>query len=187
MIIHVAGTSGAGKSWVVRQVMAQSPTPEKAWAEGRTAPLGYYLDLGVGRKVFVVGAYEAPTGGCDTIKDVNRVYNLVQEEHGAGGNHVLYEGLFVMNHTRGLALARAVAPHLVTIQLTTPLEECFERIAARRALQGRTEPVARANTEGNFTRCLNYCSKLRQAGHRVVKSTSAEAPERILGLLREVE
>lgn len=200
MIVHVAGTSGAGKSWVIRQLMRQAVSLEPIDVVGRRAHIGYNMSLaGVWKQpsapgpefteprlVFVVGSYEAPTGGCDTIKDAEQNYKLVRDVHWTG-RHVLYEGLFVMNHTRGLALARDVGSHLVTIQLTTPLEECFAHIASRRAEQGKTEPVARKNTEGNFTRCLNYCSKMRQAGHQVIKASSTEAPEIIYEIFKKGE
>src|SRR5262249_2238911 len=105
------------------------------------------------------------------------------------GEHVLYEGLFCMNMTRGPALVRAVrdlggvdAVHVV--KLTTPMDECFRRIAGRRAVAGVTEPVARANTEGNFTRAQNYAQKMKDAGARKWLVASEDAPELILSILR---
>lgn len=187
MIINIAGTSGSGKSTLVRNLMAPvDPTreSEEIWEDGRKTPLGYRLRLaGVEHPVFVVGAYVAGTGGCDTIKDVVRVYGLVKEHH-ERGEHVVYEGLFVMNHTRGLALLRDVGSALVVLKLTTPLEVCFEAIKERRAKKGVTEPVTRKNTEGNFVRANNYAYKMKAAGGAVHRVSRDEALPKLLELLR---
>jgi hypothetical protein len=141
--------------------------------------------------VFVVGAYEAPTGGCDTIKVLEEAFELAQVKH-AAGHHVLFEGLFAMNHTRGPVLARQVGMsnfHLV--RLTTPLDLCFKRINERRAAagqglleeRGRAEN-ARKNISSNHTRAGNYAAKLSFLGAKVHRTESDGAPELILGLLR---
>lgn len=182
MIINIAGTSGSGKSTLVRNLMAQADAEHQHEGK-RKDPIGYLLRLeGVARPVFVVGAYVAGTGGCDTIKDVVRVYDLVKERWRAG-EHVVYEGLFVMNHTRGIQLWKGTRA-VTMLKLTTPIEVCFESIAARRAEKGITEPVTRKNTEGNFVRANNYAYKMKAVGAPVFRVSRDEALPRLLELLR---
>jgi energy-coupling factor transporter ATP-binding protein EcfA2 len=183
VIINIAGTSGSGKSTVARALMALDPAPEPLLWPGRRSPIGYYLRAWpeVRRPVFLAGAYDAPTGGCDTIKDVGQVYDLIVSQHEAGC-HVVYEGLFVMNHTRGIALWKATRA-LHVILLTTPLDECWRRIHARRAAVGNERPLGQRNTDGNAVRARNYAFKLSQIDCPVTKATSDEAPGVITRLL----
>src|SRR5258708_1373983 len=110
MIINIAGTSGSGKSHLMRAFLdwarkCGSVTPH--FVDGRTSPLGYFVELSrLKREVYVVGSYTNPTGGCDTIRDVVTLFDIVRSQHEDA--HVLYEGLFVMNMTRGPQLAAEV-------------------------------------------------------------------------------
>lgn len=183
MIIQVAGTSGSGKSTVVRALLAHLEDTRPVYMEGRRAPLGYVGQLeGSDRPVFVVGAYEAPTGGCDTIKDVALVVGTVMDAH-VRGEHVVFEGLFVMNHTRGPAMARAVGVNRMRIiLLDVSLAECFERINARRAEQGRGPLLNHHNTEGNYVRARNYARKMEAMGVRIHRLPTQHA----LPLVKEI-
>lgn len=182
MIINIAGTSGSGKSTIVRSLMAMC-TSEPVTVEGRKTPIGYDLALPGGSRVRVLGAYEAPTGGCDTIKDAVLNYRLVTEWHRTG-LHVVYEGLFVMNHTRGLALARDVGVENVTvILLATTLDQCKAGVNARRAVEGKPPLQKWDNTEGNHTRARNYATKMQRTGVRVLTLERDLVLPRILELL----
>lgn len=186
-IIQIAGTSGSGKSTTVRRVLAQATEQVPEFEEGRARPISYRIALpGVTSPLFLLGHYEAPTGGCDTIHDVAKICRLVEEKSRVG--HVLFEGLFAMNHTRGPLLARALGvENFVLVRLNTPLEICFNRIDQRRAAEGKGPLESRKNTEGNNVRAGNYAAKMSFIGVRVHRVTSNEAPELILGLLREAK
>src|SRR3954452_12442271 len=72
LVINPRGTSGAGKTWLVREVMAAyqrggcEPTP--VMRRGRSRPIGWRLrhPLG-GRTLCVIGDYGGAKGGTDTI------------------------------------------------------------------------------------------------------------------------
>ncbi len=107
------------------------------------------------------------------------------EEHARQGCPVLFEGLFVMNHTRGPLLARAVGyQNFHLVRLTTPLDTCFDRINKRRAVEGKGPLANRDNTEDNNTRAVNYCSKMSFLGVKVHRVSSDDAVALVLGLLR---
>lgn len=177
-VIHVCGTMGAGKTTLIRGWMGGI-----AWIPHRTddrrLPWGY-LSVTHHPPLFLAGAYEEglQTSGCDTIKDTPLSYANIQQW--AAERTVVYEGLFMMNHTRGLALLRAVGPaNFHVLRLMTTLTECREGVVARRAAQGNTEPLParfQDGLEGNDVRARNYAHKMRMAGatvHRVSRDEAA--------------
>lgn len=186
MIINVAGTSGAGKSHLMRNILAAlgGSMHGPVLLEERDRIIGYlfHATKPQQRDVFVIGAYNAPTGGCDTIKEISKVFDLILQHHNSG-HHVLYEGLFVMNMTRGPQLAQEVGKDLCILKLTTPLSACIASINKRRAERGEGPLEDRTNTKGNYRRAENYCAKMRDAGARVFKVTRVEAPAQLMKLL----
>lgn len=184
MILTIAGTSGSGKSHLMRSFIAwaeRNATKEEEFVEGRTAPLGYSFDL-QDQNIFVVGAYEVPTGGCDGFSSVSEVFDLVQRKHEEGFT-VLYEGLFVMNMTRGPKLAAQYGKDLVVLQLSTPFAVCKTSVNSRRAEKGTPALENLTNMEGNYRRATNYCSAMRDAGARVLRVSRDEALDKMLKVL----
>lgn len=184
MILTIAGTSGSGKSHLMRSFIswAERMAPrEDEFKEGRTAPLGYAFDL-EDKDVFVVGAYDVPTGGCDGFSNVSEVFDLVRQKHDEG-YHVLYEGLFVMNMTRGPKLASTLGKELVVLQLATPFAVCKASVDQRRALKGKEGLENTTNMEGNYRRATNYCTAMRDAGAKVVRVTRDKALDKMIELL----
>lgn len=187
MIINIAGTSGAGKSTIAREVKSRALTTDAIHVEGRRPPVGYRLLLpGVFSPVVLAGAYEAAgTGGCDTIKDAEYNYDLIKSWW-SNGWHVVYEGLFVMNHTRGPRLW-AETKSVTVPHLQTPLDECIRRVLQRRADVGNTKTLNTKNTEGNFVRANNFATKMSFVGATRIKITTEQGPDTILRLLKQRE
>ena len=186
-IITIAGTSGSGKSTVVRAFLDWARKSNKVTEEfidGRTSPIAYTVALKGKAPVYVLGSYEVPTGGCDTIHDVAEIFDRVKRNH--RNCHVVYEGLFVMNQTRGPKLAAEMGRKLCVLQLDTSLATCITSIDARRAEKGKDKLEAKTNTVDNYRRARNYCSKMRDSGARVFKVSRDEALPKMLELL-EVE
>lgn len=183
MIINIAGTSGAGKSHLIRDFMRWATKygkPQPVYVEGRGAPMGYDIPLGKDRwPIHLVGYYgDAGTGGCDTIRDVVSVFSWIEEQSEAA--YVLYEGLFVMNMTRGPQLAVAMIEQgldFYVLRLTTPLTTCFASINSRRAQRGEGALQNKKNTENNYIRAKNYCVKMRDVGATVIPVEREEALE----------
>lgn len=190
MIIQVAGTSGSGKSHLMRSVIAHfegktlGMLPTKHQVPGRSSPLSYLYPTKeqLGRDTLIMGAYETPTGGCDTINDVSQIFARVKAYHDKRC-HVLFEGLFCMNQTRGPQLAEEVGKDYHILQLTTPLAQCMASINERRAERGAGELANKKNTEDNYRRATNFCLRMRDAGARVHRVSRDEALDKIWELL----
>lgn len=168
MIVNVCGTSGSGKSTVVREVLQGAGARQPVHEEERAAPVGYDVRLRPGFRLFrIVGAYEAPSsGGCDTFGGEGRVERLYAMIAELAASHpgVLYEGITMMNHTRGLELVRRFPGRVHVARLDTPLEECKRRINARRAELGKEPWTHWENVQTNYVRAQNYSHKLKQLG-----------------------
>lgn len=134
-ILHLRGTSGSGKSTIIRALMDAYPSKHPIFEEGRKQPIGYRLMTPDGsmKDLFVVGHYETPCGGCDTIPSLDKIYELVRD-FSASGN-VVFEGLLIGPEQR-----RSTELHnnperfgvYHTICLDVPLEDCVEGIMERR-------------------------------------------------------
>jgi AAA domain len=152
IIINPRGTSGSGKTELVRRILAHygwqrtaGPEAEGGLAaiyrEGRTRPLGYRLEHpSGGPPLAVMGDYEVTSGGCDTIRAVDGGLEEIMRraaEHAAAGHDVLIEGqLLSSEHERSAELARSHDLHV--LRLTTPPEQCARNLVSRRRVRRDT-------------------------------------------------
>jgi hypothetical protein len=133
VIINIRGTSGSGKTTVVRGIMAKGIAAPMG--ENSKKPDGYLVKLPFAPKpLFVVGSYENTCGGCDAISTQDEICDRVRAYASLG--HVMMEGL-LMSHSfaRYAALDRelhAQGHHCIWGFLDTPLEVCLDRVRARR-------------------------------------------------------
>jgi len=154
MVINPRGTSGSGKTTVVRGIMAK----------GITTPLG-----GTARKpdayqvvfpqapidspsLFIIGSYENVCGGCDSISTQDEICDRVRAYSTMG--HVMMEGL-LMSHlfSRYAMLDRelfAKGIPFIWAFLDTPLDLCIERVKQRREEKGNFAPLNTKNTEDKW-------------------------------------
>lgn len=170
MILQLRGTSGSGKSHIVRGVLAEMRQKVKHREPGRRQPIGYTGLFG-GGVLGVPGHYETPCGGCDTIPDLTKVFSTVSDA-ARGCRHVLFEGLLASEDTRRtLELHEALKAHnrapmqeLRIIHILTPIDQCLEGIQARRDARGDTRPLNPANTTNRVRTITRACEKLKEAG-----------------------
>lgn len=185
-VVQIAGTSGSGKSHLMRaflkRMRKEAQLVKDVGMAGREGPGGYLVLCEDGEEVFVPGNYDTPTGGCDTIKEIKTVYELIEAEL-AKGRHVAYEGLFCMNQTRGPRLAAELGKRCVVLQLTTPLATCLASVNIRRAERGAGELANKKNTEDNYKRSVNFCASMREAGARVIRVSRDEGLDTMLEVL----
>lgn len=92
MIISLRGTNGAGKSTIVRKIMAEHDSEECVYEAGRKKPLCTILrKKATGRELLVPGHYLIANGGVDTLPTLDKAYELVRIGHDKGAD-VLFEG-----------------------------------------------------------------------------------------------
>ena len=172
MILNVRGTSGSGKSTLIRAVMALYSQKLNIKIEGRKQPIGYVLNYGAGTRVqplALVGHYETDCGGCDTIANMDEIYDNVRKAHTAGMD-VLYEGLLISaDANRVIALHTDGLPVRV-IALNTPLDVCLDSVNHRRRnnamVKGREYKgdVNPKNTASKFAGVKSSMKRIEAAG-----------------------
>ena len=166
VIVNISGTSGSGKSTVVRRLLEVS-RPHTTVTDGKRE-IGRIIQVG-NKPVFVAGRYGFhDTAGCDVIKDVEFWYRTIYEQ--AEHNNVVYEGLFVMNHKRSQDLMRNLywGTTMHVINLTTPWETCLLGINNRRAAKGKGRFTGDIdNVKGHIVRARNFAHKLSELGASV--------------------
>lgn len=188
-IINLRGTSGAGKSTVVHTLLALFPheVVERFGARG-DRPLVYKLTLPNGRKpLFIIGPYRTQCGGCDAITGYQDVLPPLLDRYAAKGN-VLFEGLLISGGYgsvgQALGSLRDKGHRVVFALLDTPLEVCLDRIAARRAQRGVTEPLNPRNTEQKYKAAHGSQVKIAEVyKHECTMVPYRQATRFVLGLL----
>ena len=173
MIVNPRGTSGSGKTELVRRVVADygwgsDGRVEPVRREGRRHPIAYRLrHPSGGRPLALLGHYEATAGGCDTIRltdgGLDEAFRLAGA-YAASGHDVLLEGLLLSGeHRRSAALAKAHELHV--LRLDTPLDRCVRNAIARqragrrgRASVARTATMRQADVEEACRRLRPHAS-----------------------------
>lgn len=159
MILTLRGTSGSGKTWLARRIMEhyahrcavhiprrkrplyydffrEPPPPDNETEEQMQARIASR-----GQPLRVLGHYESPTGGGDTISQgLDFIAELTQKGHDEGYD-VLYEGLVISSDFKRIAGFHAAGLPVGVIVLNTSLADCLASVNARRAAKGKTEPV----------------------------------------------
>lgn len=153
MIINIRGTSGSGKTFTVKGLMAKFAEVVPLEVDGRISV--YHCSRGVDyAPVYVVGNYHMKSGGCDRLGTPQFICDLISK-YAAFGD-VIFEGLLVSRTVgRYEKLDRASGGNFIWAFLDTPLELCIERVNARRAATGNDKPF---NPEG-LTETWNYCQR----------------------------
>lgn len=134
MIINLRGTSGSGKSTIVRKVMGHYPARVGMPGVNRRMPLYYLCTPDQGSQLAVLGHYESACGGCDTISGWDFTINLVRSLHNQGYD-VLFEGLILSGEVKRTLKLHTDGLPLKIVSLNTPIEECIESVLARRTEQ----------------------------------------------------
>ncbi|GAG17629.1 unnamed protein product, partial [marine sediment metagenome] len=165
MIINIRGTSGSGKSTLARKIMEQYIGGRaRITRPDRKQPFGYILcrgpENGFGDPFVVIGHYESPCGGCDTIKTYDEVFKAIRDAHNAGYD-VMFEGLLLSTDKNHMAkLAQEYKNGHLIIGLDVPVEECLRCVNERRqAKKPDAEPVNPKGTiskHGTNQRIMTY-------------------------------
>lgn len=167
MIINVRGANGSGKSTLVKRVLDLYEN-EAFYVTGRKRPMGYRCkSVRPGaERLLIPGAYETPTGGCDTISDAATIYDMVQQAADAGLD-VLFEGIVAQHNTT--RLLEIMKTHDVTvIQLATSMDDCVESVRQRRIARGDDSYFAGENVKKEWKSVKSSCDRIRNNGYQVL-------------------
>ncbi len=176
VIINPRGTSGSGKTELVRRILAQYGWRRRAdfagaggvefiYREGRRRPFGYRLGhpLG-GRPLAVVGHYEVTSGGCDTIRAADGGLEEIMRraaDYAVTGHDVLIEGQRLSSeYERSAELARSHRLHI--LRLTTPLDRCARNLVWRRRARRDTWPAVAGAVAVEHKMVERACERLGQ-------------------------
>lgn len=180
MIIQIRGTSGSGKSTVMRKVMDSIGDWNREMTEGRKKPL-YYLSYSEWPLTAVLGHYESACGGCDTIGSAAAVYSLIESvQEFRNPVHVLCEGLLLSEDVKWTSQMKDVR----CVFLTTPLETCLKQIESRRTEAGNDKPLNPSNTSNRVATIERARVKLTDLGVFCRRCSADQAPRVILDWLR---
>lgn len=175
MIVQLRGTSGSGKSTVARAVMEKCGVEWAVTVAGRKRPLYYVLKNGAR----VLGHYETPCGGCDTIKTLDEMFELAL----GADNGVLMEGLLLTGETKRTLKAAAAGVPLCVVLLSTPVEICLDRIRGRRLRRSEFRPLNPKNTLARAKVAEVAARRLEADGVPVHRLSGEAALEKVLGAL----
>ncbi len=183
MILQIRGTSGTGKTTLMRQLLAATGARAVRFVESKRSktPLVYKGKWGA-YPFYVFGPYEsAGSGGCDRIRTVQEVITLVDEyagpSHRKNGDHraiIAFEGL-LLAHSWG-ALGEHVheryGHRYVNAFLDTTEKQAIKNVLNRRTSSNKTEErIAKIvkNVQADYYRvelCFNRV--VDRGGRRIV-------------------
>jgi len=161
LIFNIRGTSGSGKTTIVRQiidnydikpVLGMVPEGKKERIISYKSPL-----------LTILGSYVNVCGGCDTFSWKGAA-NYIEEEarriSGMGSN-VLLEGLV---QTAGRKRWEGVNQDhpVMWVFIDTPLEVCIERVLKRNG--GREGKRNWENLRGTYADCLDQLEHVKKLG-----------------------
>lgn len=191
MIIQIRGTSGSGKSTIVKSIMDLYPPcgVKPVMRVGRKRPICYRLDHLEKEEpqLAVIGHYGTKCGGCDTISTPGQSYPIIFElirRNAEEGRNVLFEGLLISGDVKWSSKLNDL--DFLIIELTTSLKDCLDSVNKRRMIrmEGAYTPVNPANTEAKHKLIGRGCDKLNQEfGIKVERHDREAALVRVRELL----
>jgi hypothetical protein len=184
VIINLRGTHGAGKTTIVRKVMALYPICKPLYIDRRKRPIGY-LCRNKKKRLFVPGAYDnaSPTGGCDTIPVLNDIYKAIRK-YAKKEYDVLYEGIVAQHSTPNVVRLTEMGYDVSIVVIDIPLKKSIRGVKRRRKKRKETRVFNPLNMTNEARAVLNTAGRLRVMGLYVAyPKTRRAAFQRTLKLL----
>jgi hypothetical protein len=183
-VVKIHGTSGAGKTTIVRNIMDEATEvvpigPLKRPEAYRVTHPRLKIPL------YILGSYENKCGGMDSVSEVENQIKLILAYAECG--HVLYEGLLLSTYygRPGAAVAHMGWAHVWAF-LNTPIEVCIERVKARRMARGVHAPLNEHNTRAREVPIRSLRKKLYLLSKHVVDiQWDADPTDQVLRLFEE--
>lgn len=176
MIIQIRGTSGSGKTWVMKEFMKDySWIPQ--YEKGRKQPLLYKTYLNKTSYLTVLGHYESPCGGCDTIGSARQVFELIDTL--PTGDVIVCEGLLLSEDVKWVSQVDNVK----ILYLNTEVEKCISQIRDRRKAAGNDKPLKEHNTRNRVGVIERSRVRLIDLGVSCRRCSVQQAPKLIRRLI----
>jgi hypothetical protein len=131
-------------------------------------PTGKIWAYNLQDRVFVLGRYETPTGGCDGIRTQAEIYAGIRDLAARGS--VVFEGVLIScMYAQYRQLEDELKPSHSWIWacLDTPLELCIEQTIKRRTEKGNLKPFNADGLRGKFNGVLSTKKGLLKDGRDV--------------------
>lgn len=177
MIIQLRGTSGSGKSTVMTRIMERAGEWNSVLVPGRKKPL-YYVCKDF--PLIVLGHYESPCGGCDTIGSAGKVFELIGNVRKQFPTHdILCEGLLLSEDVKWSSQL-VTSQKLFCVFLATDTQTCLNQIKSRREKVGNEKPLNPANTVNRVAVIDRSRRRLIELGVNCVRLSSNQAVEYVL-------
>jgi hypothetical protein len=161
--INLRGTSGCGKSHLVKMIMKEFPEKKPHYTKYRRQPIGYTLSRPDGDPLYVVGHYEELCGGCDTIIGLDAIYDEIEFALLELEMDTIFEGLIVCSDVERCISLKDIS-NLLVIELDTPLDECLSNIEERRYIRGDKRVVDPKHTIAKMDQLVPQRRKFKEAG-----------------------
>ena len=182
MILNIRGTSGSGKSHVVRELMKHFDITYPLYNTDNKV-IGYRTADG---DFHVLGKYTSPTGGIDATYNAKGAMNDCERvlRCWATQAHVVFEGLTVSSGYGRWAALCAEAPELdfTWAFLDTPLQQCYDYIQQRNGGKPLRDPTY---VSSKWAMCRRHAEKAKADGFRVVWLPWQHATREAIQLLQQ--
>jgi thymidylate kinase len=182
-VIQVRGTNGTGKSTVVKEVINRIGQWQHNYTEGRKRPL-YSCHQGW---LYVLGHYEVSCGGCDTLGSARQAYEVMEQIRRLDERDkvIIAEGILLAEDTKW-TLEMAKWAEVRIAYLTTPIDECMERIRKRRegSTRASTKPLNPNKTPDRARLIERMRLKLIAAGIQCRRVSQEQAVKVVLDWIR---
>jgi len=179
LIIQLRGTSGAGKTTIVRSLIESFPKPTPIYgAFGTGQPEAIKLHRSP-RPLYALGPY--PAAGCDSIigrLGVQGVIDLL-EKYCARGD-VIFEGLIISSMFGRLGEWLKDHPPVIVAVLDVSIADCLAGLADRQGDKQKTAKTLKAHYDNTF----KVADKMRNISMRVEMLKRQCALETIRELLQ---
>ena len=190
MVINIRATNGAGKSTIVKQLMAQAICKPIYGTFGPKFPEAYQLTPKdtlpwiEDKPLYIIGPYHSPTGGIDAIsgRGLELVIGLLDKYVSKG--HMLFEGMMISTAFGSIGewLEKHKAEAIVAV-LDTPLEVCLNSLRGRQATSTRSAGGEK-HVEAHWNAIQGVAEKMKKMGMRVETLERDRAAETIRGWLQ---
>ena len=168
VVINIRGTSGSGKTYVVKKILNAGNW--KTWMDGNKI-LGYY---NVEKKWAIIGPYDSACGGCDRIHTQQETEERIKQWLNWEFN-VIFEGVVIstiFERWYNFSISIKDKANMLFCYLDTPIETCIKEVEDRRERSGKDRKFNTENTTNRVDSINRTETKFKQKGCYCIRQTS---------------